>query len=348
MSFLLYGATGYSGRLIAREAIARGHRPTLAGRNRETVEALARELDLPWITVGLDDSDPLVEVVRLFPAVLNCAGPFIHTWRPMSKACLLAKVHYLDITGEITVFEGLARADQLAREVEVSLIPGVGFDVVPTDCLAAHLHQRLPTANALRLAFRTSGGMSHGTARTALEGVGRPGAVRRDGVITPVPPGYRTLEVDFGDGKTRMAVTIPWGDVSTGYHSTGIGNIEVYMAMSPGRIKALRRTRYLGFLLRSAPVRWLARTMVDRGPAGPSPEARAAGTTSVWGEVTDSEGRRAAGRIQGPEGYTLTALSAVRAMERTLSGVAPGFQTPSRAFGPDFVLGIPGATREDL
>ncbi|TFG47994.1 MAG: hypothetical protein E4H38_07200 [Gemmatimonadales bacterium] len=348
MSFLLYGATGYSGRLIALEAIARGHRPTLAGRNAATVEALATELDLPWTAVGLDDPDPLADVLRQFPAVLNCAGPFMHTWRPMFEACLAARVHYLDITGEITVFEGLARADRIAREAGISLIPGVGFDVVPTDCLAAHLKQRLPTATSLRLAFRASGGVSHGTALTALEGVGQSGAVRKNGVITPVPPGYRTMEVDFGDGKPRMAVTIPWGDVSTAFHSTGIGNVEVYLAMSPKGIASMRRARYFGFLLRSAPVRWLARAVVDRRPAGPSEAARAAGSTSVWGEVTDAEGRRAAGRIRGPEGYTLTALSAVRAMERTLSGATPGFQTPSRAFGPDFVLDIPGVTREDL
>lgn len=348
MSFLLYGATGYSGRLIAREAIARGHRPTLAGRNPATTETLAAELDLPWTAVGLDDAGGLAEVLRQFPAVLNCAGPFIHTWRPMLEACLAARVHYLDITGEIAVFEGLARADRAAKEAGITLIPGVGFDVVPTDCLAAHLKNRLPTATSLRLAFKASGGVSHGTALTALEGVGRPGAVRKGGVITPVPPAYRTMEVDFGDGRPRMAVTIPWGDVSTAWHSTGIGNIEVYLAMSPKGIASMRRARHLGFLLRLAPVRWLARTLVNRRPAGPSEAARAAGSTSVWGEVTDAEGGRAAGRIIGPEGYTLTAVSAVRAMERTLSGATPGFQTPSRAFGPDFVLDIPGVTREDL
>lgn len=348
MSFLLYGANGYSGRLIAEEAVRQGLRPILAGRNAEAVALLAEELSLPWTAVRLDDSAALRRALDDVPAVVHAAGPFIYTYRPMLEACLATGTHYLDITGEIAVFEAMAAADPRAREAGIALLPGVGFDVVPTDCLAAHLHHRLPAADTLRLAFHTRGGMSHGTALTAIEGLGRPGAVRQGGRIVPVPPAWRDIEVDFGDGKPRLAATIPWGDVSTAFHSTGIPNIEVYLAMSAGRIRSLRRSRWLAPVLRSGPVRWLARRMVDARPAGPDPAAREAGWSKFWGEATSPDGHRRISRISGPEGYTLTARTAVAAATRLLAEPRTGFLTPSRAFGPDFVLDVPGFTREDL
>lgn len=348
MSFLIYGANGYTGRLVAAEAIARGHRPTLAGRSAAALEALASELGLPFEVLGLDDRAPLERVLRQHAAVLHCAGPFSQTSRPMADACLRAGCHYFDITGEIAVFEALASRDAEAARAGVVLLPGVGFDVVPTDCLAAHLARRLPGAVWLTLAFQTSGGVSRGTALTAIEGLRMPGAVRREGRIVPVPRAWRTREIDFGGGL-RTAVSIPWGDVATAWHSTGIPNIEVYMAMSPRAIRRIRRSRLLGPLLSAAPVRALLSRAVRRRVTGPSDEARREGRTDVWAEVIAADGRRAVSRLSGPEGYTFTALASVRAVERVIAGeVRPGFRTPSTAFGADFVLDIPGVERIDL
>jgi len=348
MSFLIYGANGYTGRLIAREAMSRGHRPTLAGRNRAQVEALGADLGLPCRVVGLDDPNALRAALEGIRAVVHCAGPFSHTSAPMADACLQSGVHYLDITGEIAVFEALAARDQAARAAGVTLLPGVGFDVVPSDCLALHLKERLPSATSLTLAFQTRGAISRGTALTAVEGLGEPGCVRRNGVLTSVPRAWQTREVEFGSGPC-LAVTIPWGDVSTAWYTTGIGNIEVYIALPARVVRGLRRARPLGGLLGSAPIRAVLGALVRARVTGPSEQVRRAGETIVWGEVADAVGRRMAARLHGPEGYTFTAHAAVRAVERILEGGGrPGFMTPGKAFGADFALEIPGVERIDL
>lgn len=345
--WLLYGANGYTGALIAREAVRRGMRPVLAGRGAEA-ERLARELELPFRRFGLDDPDKLDAEIRGHAAVLHCAGPFVRTSAPMADACLRTGTHYLDITGEIPVFLALAARDREAREAGVMLLPGVGFDVVPSDCLAAHLKRRLPSATSLVLAFQSSGGVSTGTATTMALNAGAGGAVRRDGRIVPVPAAWKSRMVDLGSGP-RLAVTIPWGDVATAWHSTGIPNIEVCAVTSPARLRLLVATRYLGPVLRTGAVRALLTRLVRRTVRGPGAEARTRGRSRLWGEVRDDEGLSANARLIGPEGYTLTVRTALAVMERVLKGEAPaGFQTPSLAYGSDFILEIEGVTREDI
>lgn len=348
-TFLLYGAYGYTGRLVARHAVERGLRPVLAGRDAGQLRAVADELGLPHRAVGLDDPAALDAALADVPVVLHCAGPFSRTSRPMADACLRTGTHYLDVTGEIEVFEALARRGGEARDRGVMLLPGVGFDVVPSDCLAAHLKRRLPGAVRLSLAFQgLGGGLSRGTATTMAENAGRGGAVRRGGRIVPVPPAWKTREADFGEGPVTVT-TIPWGDVSTAFHSTGIPDVEVYTRVPRSQRRLLRVSRHLGWLLGSAPVQALMRRAIRGRPAGPDDEARARGRSDLWGEATDDAGRRAVSRLRTPEGYTLTALTAVAAAERVLAGsVRPGFATPSLAWGPDFVLEIPGVAREDV
>ena len=344
---LIYGANGYTGALIARTALARGHRPILAGRNREAVTALAAQLGLEARVFALDDPSALRSGLRGCALVLHCAGPFAHTYRAVADACLAEGVHYLDVTGEIAVFEGLAARDAAARTVGVLLLPGVGFDVVPSDCLAAHLKRRLPSATHLALGFQNFGRLSRGTATTMAENLNRGGCVRRGGVLTPVPPAWRTRVIDFGRGPC-VAMTIPWGDVSTAYHSTGIPNIEVYLAAPPMQRILARLLRGFGWLAGSKLVQRALRRRIQAGPAGPTDEGRARGQSLLWGEARDDRGQRVVSRLRGPEGYTLTALAAVAIVERVLAGQAPpGFQTPASVFGPDFVLSLPGVTRVD-
>jgi short subunit dehydrogenase-like uncharacterized protein len=266
----------------------------------------------------------------------------------MVDACLAAGVHYLDITGEIGVFEALAGRDAEARGRGVMLLPGTGFDVVPSDCLALYLKERLPTANRLLLAFQSSGGLSRGTATTMVENISRGGAVRRQGRIVPVPAGWKTIQVDLGRGPVTVT-TIPWGDVATAWYSTGIPDIEVYTRTTAAMRLALTASRYLGRLLSSAPVQRMLKGRIRGGPPGPDAAARARGVSHIYGEVSDASGRTVRARLHGPEGYTMTAHTAVAAAERVLAGGAtPGFRTPSLAFGSSFVLGIEGVTREDL
>lgn len=345
LQLLVYGSYGYTGRLVVEEALAHGHRPVLAGRDANRLAEQAEPLGLPWKAVSLDDESGLHELLRDTALVLHCAGPFARTSRPMLDACLATRTHYLDITGEISVFEACAARGAEARAAGVVVMPGTGFDVVPSDSLAAWLKQRLPSATRLTLAIRGGGRLSRGTAKTMAENAGAGGAVRRDGRIVPVPAGYKHRMVDYGDGP-QLAVTIPWGDVSTAFHTTGISDIEVYSAVSRSQLRALRLSRWVGPVLRWGPVQRYMKRKIDAAPAGPNPETRARTTSEVWGEATDDSGTTVSGRITGPNGYTLTALASVRIAEEVAKGaVSPGFHTPAGALGPYFVLSLPGVTR---
>jgi short subunit dehydrogenase-like uncharacterized protein len=344
---LVYGSYGYTGTLVVARALDAGLDVAIAGRDRWQLERQAAEVRVPACLLALDDPAQLEDALKSARVVLSCAGPFSRTWRPMVEACLRARTHYLDVTGEIAVFEAIAALDGRARQSGVMLLPGVGFDVVPSDCLAAHLQARLPSAKKLTLAVQGDGGLSRGTLRTLVENLGTPGAVRIDGEIRRVPPAWKTRKIDFGDGPS-LAVTIPWGDVSTAWYSTGIPNIEVYAAVSKGVRRLLVAARFLAWLARSRPLRDYLRRRVDAGPLGPSADERARSRSRVWGEATDGAGGRAVSRLSGPNAYSLTAELAVAAAALVCEGrVRPGFQTPSRVFGAGFVLEH-GMTRTDV
>ncbi len=345
---LIYGANGYTGRLIVKEAIAKGLRPILSGRNADAINAMGREFSLEARPAAIEFQNVLDNVLEGVAAVIHCAGPFSRTAKVMADTCIRTKTHYLDITGEIAVFEMLAARSAEAARNDVMLLPGVGFDVVPSDCLAAHLHRRLTSATSLALGIHFGSSPSRGTATTMIENVGKGGAVRRGGRITKVAAAYKERDIDFGD-KVRHCVTIPWGDVSTAFHSTAIPDIEVYMSSPPSQIRAMKMADNYGWLLASAPAQAFIKWRIRSGAAGPSEERRQASTARLYGEASDAHGRRSQSLLTTPEGYTLTALTAVASVQKVLSGVVlPGFQTPSRAFGADFILEIPGVTRVDI
>jgi short subunit dehydrogenase-like uncharacterized protein len=343
---MIYGANGYTGALIARRAKARNVATVLAGRNQPALSALGAELDLPVRCFPLGGAGSEIDAgLRGTTAVLNCAGPFSATAGPMVDACLRSRVHYLDITGEVAVLEGLAGRHGEAVAAGIAVLPGAGFDVVPSDCLAAHVKRLLPSATHLVLAFRTSSRMSHGTATTAVENAHAGGLVRRDGRLVRVPAAWRTRSIDFGDGPEK-AVSIPWGDVASAYHTTGIGNVEVYVAVPVAVRMATRATRYLGPLLATRPVRRFLTARVRRGPPGPTAEQRTQGESRLWAEARDAAGGVACARLRTPEPYELTTWTALELAERAVRGdLPPGFHTPAGACGPDFVLSFPGVER---
>jgi short subunit dehydrogenase-like uncharacterized protein len=344
-NFLIYGANGYTGELIAREAVKRGLRPILAGRSRNKVEPLAKELDLVFRTFSLEDKKSLEYTLKEVDFVIHCAGPFSLTSKPMVEACLRTGRHYLDITGEIAVFEAMAKRDRQAKEAKIMIMPGVGFDVVPSDCLALHLKNRLPSATDLTLAFHGLGGISHGTQATMTMNAGRGGAIRKNGEIVQVPAAWQTREIDFGE-FTKTGVAIPWGDVSTAFYSTGIPNIEVYAVLPAENLRLLKLSRYIGWLLSTKPVQNYLQKQIPEG--GPSENERLNGKTYLWGEASDRGGNKVESRLTCPEGYTTTVLSALKITEKILAGnFCAGFQTPAKCYGSDLILEIEGTTRND-
>lgn len=341
----IYGANGYTGRLIARAAAGRGLAPLLCGRSREAVAALAAELGCEHRVFDLADPARVAGELAGCAVVIHCAGPFSATAAPMIAACLAASVHYTDITGEIGVFEHAFRQDAAARSAGVVVCPGTGFDVVPTDCLALLLAQRLPDATHLALGFDSRGSMSRGTAATSVEGLGHGSCVRANGALERIPLGSRSRRIDFGAGE-KLATAIPWGDVSTAFRTTGIGNVEVYVPVSPRALANLRRLGRLGWLLRRPAVQAFLKARIAKREPGPDEAARERSPVHVWGEAGNAAGRRVTARVRVPNGYTLTRDAAVAVAERLLAGGAPaGFTTPARLMGSDFVSRLPGVSQ---
>ena len=346
MKWMVYGANGYTGRLIAEEAARRGLRPILAGRNASAIEPLAKKLKLPVRAFALDNPAAVRAGLKDIGLVLHCAGPFSATSAPMVAACLDVGAHYLDITGEIDIFAACHALDAVARKRGVVLIPGTGFDVVPTDCLAAQLKREMPSATSLVLAFDATGGPSPGTALTGVEGLGKGGRARIDGKMTRVPLAWKTRSFDR-DGEPRFAMTIPWGDVYTAFVSTGIPNIEVYMGVPPASATRLRRIRWLGPLLGTAPVQAWLKSQVAKRVRGPTEKGRAASDTRVWGEVRDASGNELKAQLSTPNGYELTVTASLGIVQRLLEGARPagGYYTPSQLMGADYVLELQGVKR---
>ncbi len=344
-AWLIYGANGYTGQLMAAEAVRRGMQPILAGRNAEALRALGAVHGLPVRVFDLDNPEAVSAGLKDVGLVLHCAGPFSATCAPMLEGCLAAGAHYLDITGEIDVFAHCHAQDSRAKARGIVVLPGAGFDVVPTDCVAALLKRELPDAIELILGFEAGGGASPGTTKTGVEGLARGGRVRRDGQLVPVPLAYKTRTFDH-DGKSRTAMTIPWGDLYTAFVSTGIANIETYLVASPRAIATARRANWFRPLLGLPPVvRYLQRRIESR-VQGPSAEQRARTRSHIWGEVRNARGEQRKAEIDTPNGYDLTVTGALGIVQHLLGVAVPGgYRTPSLLMGADYVLSLPGVRR---
>ncbi|MBZ5857431.1 saccharopine dehydrogenase family protein [Flavihumibacter profundi] len=345
-NLLLYGANGYTGKLITETAALYGLQPILAGRNKAAIQQLSEEYNLPYRIAGLNDPGDVDALLDDIDVVLHAAGPFSITSKPMIEACIRNKVHYIDITGEIPVFEMARKFHEEARAAGIMIMPGAGFDVVPTDCMALSLKEQLPDATHLELAFTSpGGGISHGTATTMVQSLGQDGAIRQNGLIISKPIGYTTRKVEFGKSPI-LVMSIPWGDISTAYHTTGIPNIITYTGINPGIYRILKLQKLFNWFLQTNWARKKAQDYINRKPAGPSAEERKRGKSLVWGEVSNARGERKTGRLSGPDGYTLTAHSSLIIARKILEGnFCAGYQTPAGCYGANLILEIPGTEK---
>lgn len=346
---VVYGSYGYTGKLIVEEAKSKNLDIILAGRNAEALKKQSQASGYPFEVLHVDDSNKLENLLQSAAVVIHCGGPFQYTAHLMAQACLKTKTHYTDITGEYQVFESLSEYDRAANESGIMIMPGTGFDVVPSDCLAAHLKSLLPTATHLQLAFTMSkGGLSRGTSKTMTEGLGHGGKIRKDGKLTTIKIGEKVLDIDFGAFKTKT-LCIPWGDIATAWRSTTIPNIEVYTGATDSMIANAKRSNYFNWLLRQ---RWLKNYLlkkIDQKPAGPSEEKRNSGRSYSWGKVWDASGNIRESRLETVSGYALTAKTSVLIAEKILNGnFKAGYQTPAQAYGKDLILEIENTVRTDV
>ncbi len=353
--WLIYGANGYTGALLAAEAVRRGHRPLLAGRSLAKLRPLAERLNLEAVAFDLAEATAAVALrdhgVKL---VLHAAGPFIHTSAPMIAACLEVGAHYLDITGEIPVFQHTFAQDQAARERGVVLMSGVGFDIVPSDCLIKYVADQVAEPQRLYVVIGGPGlsngeiGASGGTLKTNLEMIAQGFVVRRDDALVPVEVGAGLRLVRLLDGM-HPALIIPWGDVVTAYRPAGIPNVTAYMTFPPGQARLLHYGG--GFVLQrllqiSALRRWAAR-QIEQRISGPSEQTRQTGRSQFYALVIGQDGQRAEAWLETIEAYQFTVLAALNAVEQVLADPPCGALTPAQAFGADFVLKVGQTVRHD-
>lgn len=341
---LIYGAYGYTGTLIIEECLRVGISPRIAGRSEEKIRLLGEEKDLKWDAFDIAEDDKLRAWLQTGDVVIHCAGPFIHTAQQMVEACLETTTHYLDITGEYEVFDFVQSYSEKAAAAGIMLLPGAGFDVVPSDCLAASLHEKMPDAKILELAFVAKGGrLSRGTAKTMIESFGEPQVRREDGQYAFATMGKRTRTVNYGEFE-QLSMAISWGDISTAHFSTGIPNIEVYSGTTETQLSQVKKMNLLSFLLKAQIVKTFLKSQIDKKPAGPTEEKRETAKMYLWGKVSNGSAESEAWLVT-PNGYSLTASTSVLIAQRILNGdFKAGYQTPSTAYGAGLILEVEGCS----
>jgi short subunit dehydrogenase-like uncharacterized protein len=348
-SWMIYGANGFTGTLAAKVAVARGERPILAGRNAEALDKLGRELDLPVRVFDLSSAEMAARELSDVGVVLCCAGPFKRTAEQMLAACEISGTHYVDITGELDVFEWVHARSERWQKAGIVALPGAGFDVVPSDCLAAMLKRDQPDATRLRIGFKSSHGkMGPGTGKTMYDALIHGARVRRKGSVVSMPSDEMVARFRFEGAREEPAVGVSWGDVSTAYYSTGIPDIECFIGLPANAIDGVKRMPKAKKLLGHPLVQRQVEKLIERFVKGPSEEERRTGHMFLVGEAEGPNGR-AKKRMVLPDGSIFTAEAAVEISLRVLAGeVAPGAQTPSMAFGPDFVTTLKNVRVEAL
>jgi short subunit dehydrogenase-like uncharacterized protein len=346
-NWLIYGANGYTGQLVIEEALRKGHKPILAGRSEQRIRPIAEHTGLKYVVADPSDINSLKKALSGVELIFNAAGPFIHTGTPIIKACLDYRINYTDITGEIPVFQNIFSYDSQAKQKGITLMSGIGFDVIPTDCLAKYVTEQVPGALELELAFAGLEHISPGTMKTMVEMIPGGGLVRRDGKLVAYPLGRGAKKVLFPDGN-HTVIPLIWGDLETAYHSTGVKNITTYMAYPDFMIPFLPAGIFImQKLFASKMIQRMAQKMIGMAVKGPGKNAREKDRSYVWARAVDDKGNEKQAWLDIPETYLFTAIASVLTIEKILELRPKGSLTPAMAFGADFVLQIQGTKRYD-
>jgi len=342
--WMIYGAYGYSGRLIAELASKQGPRPVLAGRNAAKTRSVADELELEWRAFDLSDETLVADRLTDIDAVIHCAGPFSATSEPMINACIKASTHYFDISGELLVFEHAhsGAVDSAAKAAGILVCPGVGFDVVPTDCLSRALVEELPDANELHLGFAGDTALSPGTAKSMVEGLAQGTIARRNGKLVNIP--LLVSNIDYGEGP-RQSMSVSWGDVSTAYYTTGVPNITVSWPAGDAAIRKAKLSACIRPLMRLTVVQNILKRRIEKTVSGPDAARRNRGEVSVWGQARNASGRVVTARLKTANGYTVTQQAPIAIIEHFANQTLPkGSLTPALLLGKNFISKLPGSS----
>jgi len=331
--WMIYGANGYAGRLVAREAIALGERPLLAGRSAEKVRRVAEELGLPWLAFDLGDHAATVAALRGVELVLLAAGPFDGLAQPMMDACIEARTHFTDLDNELPVFRAAEERDARARERGVAIVPGIGFGTIATGSLVKRVVAEVPDANRLECALHiASTHAGAATGQSGLAAVRMGGRVRRGGRLVEHPLGAGGREIPFAD-RGRRASPIPTGDLEAAWMDTHIPDIVVYgTALSGGLLQRagiaiLRRLLWIGAIRRAV-------GSVREGAGGDA-------HCQAWACATNVRGEKAEACLETGEGFAFTAAAAARAVAVIRRAPTAGAHAAATVLGGAFVDSLP-------
>jgi short subunit dehydrogenase-like uncharacterized protein len=352
--WMIYGAYGDTGRLLAEEAVRRGHRPLLVGRSAQKLEPVAQRLGLPFKAVSLTDSAELARALSGMRLVLHAAGPFAVTSEPMVTACLAAAVSYLDVSGELSVFKATFARDEAAQRAGILLMPGAAFEIVPSDCLGMHVAQRVPGAVELEIAFSAPMIPSAGTAKSAFGVMMGGGFVRRNGELIASPLGALTRRVRFPSGDCTVA-SIPLADLVATYKATRIPNITGYIAVpdwfarewKPGRTLGAAGMGLARDFFALGPIKSATSKAIDLLARMPAEATRLQNRSYLWARAADAAGHSAEAWLDTLEPYRYTERIAVRCVEGALGAPLQGALSPAMAFGADFGIDLEGTQRRE-
>jgi short subunit dehydrogenase-like uncharacterized protein len=344
-SWIIYGAYGYTGELLAKEALSRGYKPILSGRSKEKLLPLANKLNLEALVLNLKDDKLLQDSLQGIDLILNAAGPFKYTSEPIVKTCLKTGTNYLDITGEIPVFEQNFKYHEEAKTQEIAIMSGVGFDVVPTDCMAKYVSEKVSNPIELEIGIVGFGSPSRGTLKTMVEYLTNGRQIRRNGELIKNTKIKGPLSVQFFD-KERTLVPVSWGDLSTGYRTTGIPNITTYMPYSKPMASMIKGNKTKNNIKWKNNIDGL-RDWIDKNVHNPDEEARMKGRSYIWAQARNAKGDKKESWLDTMEGYRFTSISGIKAVEKIFELKPKGSLTPALAFGEDFILEFPDTKRYD-
>ena len=323
---MIYGATGYTGRLACDHAKRIGLDFMIAGRNEAKLKSLAARLSVPHCTFDISDDSALADNIDDVLVLLNIAGPFSRTAKALMKACIHKGVHYLDTSAELISYQLAEQYSDEARKANVMLLPGCGGSVAMFSCLTAFAIQKHGLARDIKsvdIALQISGGMSQGSMKSAAEAVTNVCFELRDGILAKVAPeNKRSFHFGKGGGPVEcLQITLP--DLITVAKSSGILNIRCFFNVTE-----------------PTPSTESHPDDID----GPSPQTRDANPYQAAVRLVPEDGHEEHAVLHTVNGYTFTYIASVEAARRVLVGQAvAGFQTPVEVFGVDFVGSVPGS-----
>ncbi len=340
--WMIYGAYGFTGSLLAKIAADKGFKPVLAGRDALKTKRLALSLGLDFKVFSLDEDSIIEKNLKDIDLLYNLAGPYCKTAPTMVEACLRTKTHYMDLTGDIEIYDFLYSLDKVAIENEILIMPGVGFNVIATECVAAHTVQKLSTCDHLDIVMATQAKPSKGTFKQMIALLPRGGYEIENHELKRRNIGKSDIKIKYPD-KRRTPFSIPIGELIACHKSLNIANIRVHYAMSSSWV---RMTETMIDIIAKFSGKNYGKKVLSNFASnyikGPDETSMLHDKAYVYAKASSDLGVYAETMIKTPEPYYFTALITLKVIQKVLDGEYKGALTPVEAFGSSIIFEVEG------